>query len=287
MKGIVAAVPTPVDHQGRALKEPFLEHCRWALANGCDGLNILGTTGEANSLGIAERKAVMRWAAEAFDPARLMVGTGLPALDDTIDLTLCAAEMGYNIALVLPPFYYKPVSDDGLFRWYMALDAALGESPIAVWLYNFPQMAGVPIPVDVVARLAAARPERFAGIKDSSGDLAYCRSLVAAVPGLSVFPSSETALAEMQTSSFAGCISATVNISAPLCARYMVAPDDALAGAIAETRKAIAAHPLVPAVKYLVGKRSGDPVWRNVLPPFTLPDETARAALDAVVLEHP
>ncbi|MEO2038645.1 MAG: dihydrodipicolinate synthase family protein, partial [Martelella sp.] len=88
MKGIVAAVPTPVDHQGRALKEPFLEHCRWALANGCDGLNILGTTGEANSLGIGARKAVMRWAAEAFDPARLMVGTGLPALADTLDLTL-------------------------------------------------------------------------------------------------------------------------------------------------------------------------------------------------------
>lgn len=287
MKGIIAAVPTPVDHQGRALKEPFLEHCRFALANGCDGLNVLGTTGEANSLGIGARKAVMRWAAGAFDPARLMVGTGLPSLADTLDLTLSAAGMGYRIALVLPPFYYKPVSDDGLFRWYMALHEALGASPIAVWFYNFPQMTGVPIPVDVAARLAAARPERFAGIKDSSGDLDYCRRLVAAVPGLAVFPSSETALAEMQTSGFAGCISATVNISAPLCARYLAAPDDALAAEIAATRKTIAAHPLVPAVKYLVGKRSGDPVWQNVLPPFTPSDETARAALDAVVLEHP
>ncbi|WP_174801327.1 dihydrodipicolinate synthase family protein [Martelella limonii] len=283
MKGIIAAVPTPVDDQGRALKAPFLEHCRWALAHGCDGLNVLGTTGEANSLGIAARKEVMAWAAEAFDPARLMVGTGLPSLADTLDLTLSAADLGYRTALVLPPFYYKPVSDDGLFRWYMTLDEALGANPIAVWFYNFPQMTGVPIPVDVVARLAAARPERFAGIKDSSGDLAYCRSLVTAVPGLAVFPSSETALAEISTSGFAGCISATVNISAPLCARYLAAPDDALATEIAATRKAIAAHPLVPAVKYLVGKRSGDPVWQNVLPPFTPSDETARAALDAVI----
>ncbi|MAU23191.1 MAG: dihydrodipicolinate synthase family protein [Martelella sp.] len=282
MKGIIAAVPTPVDGDGRALQKPFLEHCRWALANGCDGLNVLGTTGEANSLGIAERKAVMGWAAQNLDPARLMVGTGLTSLADTLELTRAAADMGYRIALVLPPFYYKPVSDDGLYAWYMALDEALGESPIAIWFYNFPQMTGVPIPVDVVARLAAARPARFAGIKDSSGDLAYCRSLVAAVPGLSVFPSSETALAEMQASGFAGCISATVNISAPLCAAYLAAPGEALAARIAETRGKIAAHPLVPAVKYLVGKRSGDPVWENVLPPFTQADAPSRAALDAI-----
>ena len=284
MKGIIAAVPTPVDREGRALREPFLAHCRWALANGCDGLNVLGTTGEANSLGVDARKQIMAWAAEAFDPAQLMVGTGLPALDDTLELTRAAAAAGYRVALVLPPFYYKPVSDDGLFSWYMALDRALGTSPIQIWFYNFPQMTGVPIPVEVVVRLAAARPERFAGIKDSSGDLAYCRKLVERVPGLAVFPSSETALADMRQSGFAGCISATVNISAPLCARYLAAPDTALAAHIGETRRQIAAHPLVPAVKYLVAKRSGDPAWQTVLPPFTQLGDAACAALDAIGL---
>lgn len=283
MKGIVAAAPTPVNESGAALKEPFLEHCGWALANGCDALNVLGTTGEANSLGVAQRKQVMAWAAEAFDTDRLMVGTGLPSLDDTLDLTMAAAGMGYSVALVLPPFYYKPVSDDGLVAWYQALDRALGDTPIGIYFYNYPQMTGVPIPVEVVARLAEASPRRFTGIKDSSGDLAYCRALVKRVPGLSVFPSSETALAEASASGFAGCISATVNVSAPLCAR-LVAGDNAgdLAARIAALRADIAAHPLVPAVKYLVGKRAGDDAWARVLPPFTPLGDAARRTLDEI-----
>ena len=283
MKGIVAAVPTPVDENGRALKEAFLEHCGWALANGCDALNVLGTTGEANSLGVAQRKHVMAWAAEAFDAGKLMVGTGLPALEDTLDLTRSAAEMGYRVALVLPPFYYKPVSDDGLVAWYEALDRALGDTPIQVYFYNFPQMTGVPIPVNVVARLAKANPQRFAGIKDSSGDLAYCRALVKAVPGLKVFPSSETALGEAKEAGFAGCISATVNISASLCATLVEKGDEnGLAARIGKLRADIAAHPLVPAVKYLVGKRSADAAWNRVLPPFVPLGDVSRAALDSI-----
>lgn len=283
MKGIVAAVPTPVDENGAALKEPFLEHCEWALANGCDALNVLGTTGEANSLGVAQRKQVMAWALEAFGPEKLMVGTGLPALEDTLDLTLAAAELGYRVALVLPPFYYKPVSDDGLVAWYQALDRALGATPIEVYFYNFPQMTGVPIPVEVVARLAQANPRRFTGIKDSSGDLAYCRKLVETVPGLKVFPSSETALAQAGEAGFAGCISATVNVSAPLCASLVAEGDrDGLGARIAGLRSDIAAHPLVPAVKYLVGKRSGDAAWNRVLPPFAPLGSASRDALDRI-----
>ena len=283
MKGIVAAVPTPVNENGAALEELFLEHCAWALANGCDALNVLGTTGEANSLGIAQRKQVMGWALEAFGPDRLMVGTGLPSLGDTLDLTAAAAGMGYAVALVLPPFYYKPVSDDGLVAWYSALDRALGDTPIEVYFYNYPQMTGVPIPVEVVARLAEASPRRFTGIKDSSGDLAYCRALVKRVPSLSVFPSSETALAEAQESGFAGCISATVNVSAPLCARPVAGDStEGLARRIAALRADIAAHPLVPAVKYLVGKRARDDAWARVLPPFVPLDDAARRALDGI-----
>ncbi len=283
MKGIIAAVPTPVDENGGALKEAFLEHCGWALANGCDALNVLGTTGEANSLGMAQRLRVMAWAAEAFDAGKLMVGTGLPSLEDTLDLTRSAAEMGYRVALVLPPFYYKPVSDGGLVAWYEALDRALGDTPIQLYFYNFPQMTGVQIPVDVVARLAKANPQRFAGIKDSSGDLAYCRALVKAVPGLKVFPSSETALGEAKEAGFAGCISATVNISAPLCATLVERGDkNGLGARIGKLRADIAAHPLVPAVKYLVGRRSGDTTWSRVLPPFVPLGDASRAALDSI-----
>jgi len=282
MRGIVAAVPTPVDKHDIAIREPFLEHCAWALSNGCDALNVLGTTGEANSLGIGQRKQVMAWAANAFDTGKMMVGTGLPSLDDTLDLTRSAAELGYKVALVLPPFYYKPVSDEGLFAWFLALDKALGPDPIEIYFYNFPQMTGVPIPIEVIARLSKERPSRFTGIKDSSGDLDYCRALVGRVPGLNVFPSSETALAEAGKSGFAGCISATVNVSAPVCAEYVAKPDAALAERIAGLRSGISANPLVPAVKYLVGKRSGDKAWNRVLPPFAPIGDTHRRALDAI-----
>ena len=283
MKGIVAAVPTPVGEDGAPLREPFLEHCGWALANGCDALNVLGTTGEANSLGIAQRKQVMAWAAETFDTGRLMVGTGVPSLADTLELTLAAAGMAYRVALVLPPFYYKPVSDDGLVAWYEALDRALGDTPVEIYFYNFPQMTGVPIPVAVVERLAKASPARFTGIKDSSGDLGYCRDLVQRVPGLKVFPSSETALAEAKSSGFAGCISATVNVSAPLCARLVAEGDTGGLGAeIAKLRSDIAAHPLVPAVKHLVGRRTGNADWTRVLPPFVPLNDASRAALDRI-----
>lgn len=283
MNGIVAAVPTPVDAYGAALKEPFLEHCAWALANGCDALNVLGTTGEANSLGVAARKQVMGWAAEAFDKSKLMVGTGLPSLADTEELTKAAAGMNYRVALVLPPFYYKPVSDDGLVDWYQALDRALGELPIEIYFYNFPQMTGVPIPVDVVARLVRSNPQRFTGIKDSSGNLDYCRELVNRVPGLRVFPSSETVLAEAAQSGFAGCISATVNISAPLCANLVATGDTGgLGERIARIRADIAAHPLVPAIKYLVGRRTRNEAWERIMPPFVRIGEPARRALDLV-----
>lgn len=283
MKAIVAAVPTPLAEDGAVLREPFLEHCAWALANGCDALNVLGSTGEANSLGVSARREVMAWAAEAFDRSQLMVGTGLPSLADTIDLTKTAADLGYQVALVLPPFYYKPVSDDGLVEWYLAVDRALGDSPIEIYFYNYPQLTGLPIPVEVVARLAEAKPKRFAGIKDSSGNLDYCRDLVKRVHGLKVFPSSETALAEAEQSGFAGCISATVNFSAPLCARLVEKGDsDGLAARIAGIRADIAANPLVPSVKYLVGRRTGNDAWERVIPPFMKVSDPARRALDLI-----
>lgn len=283
MKGIVAAVPTPLDEAFAPVKDAFLEHCTWALANGCDGLNVLGTTGEANSLGFSQRKQVMAWAAGAFEPRTLMVGTGLPSLEDTLELTRMASGMGYRIALILPPFYYKPVSNDGLVGWYEVLDRALGDAPIEICFYNFPQMTGVPISVEVVERLAKAHPARFTGIKDSSGDLEYCRTLAKRLPGFAVFPSSETTLSESAASGFAGCISATVNISAPLCARLVSEGDTGGIGQrIAALRTDISRQPLVPSVKYLVGRRTGNDVWTRVLPPFQALTETERRALDGI-----
>lgn len=285
MRGVIAAVPTPVSAAYAPLQQPFLAQCRWALANGCDGLNVLGTTGEATSLHIAARRKVMRWAAEALDLSRLMVGTGTPALRETADLTAYADDLGFKVALVLPPYYFKPAGDDGLFAWYMALHAALGGRQIAVYFYNFPQMTGVTIGQSLIDRLVSAAPERFRGIKDSSGDLAYCRAIAAAHPDLAVFPSSETALGEAPASGFAGCISATVNLSAPLCSRVWRGDHGPrLAAGIAAIRSTVASQSLIPAIKYLVAKRLQDARFDTVLPPLLPLTPAQKAVLDGLAM---
>lgn len=284
MEGVIAAVPTPIDASGRPQKEPFLEHCHWALANGCHGLNILGSTGEANSFTHDDRKAIMAWAAEGLATDRLMVGTGTPSLGETISLTGYAASLGYSTALILPPYYYKPITNSGLIEWYSAIHDALAQETIEIYFYNFPQMTGITIPIDVIAALAARLPSRFTGIKDSSGDLEYCRSILSRLPGFRVFPSSETSLAEAHESGFAGCISATTNITAPLCGEvweHRINPEPTTVDKIARQRATIAGPTLIPAIKYLVGKRSGDAAWRSVLPPLeALTDADAEELLE-------
>lgn len=289
MQGVIAAVPTPVDAAGAPVRDLFAEHCRWALANGCDGLNILGSTGEANSFDTTTRRAVMGWATEACPAERLMVGTGTPSLAETVALTEAADDLGYGVALVLPSYYYKPASEAGLIAWYMALHAALGGRPIRIHFYNFPQMTGLNIPIPVIAALALRAPERFTGIKDSSGDLAYCAGIVALGRDLAVFPSSETVLPHARPDGFAGCISATVNVTAPLCAQVWAKNGEGtadLSEEIARQRAAMAGPSLIPAVKHMVSRRTGDPRWRHTLPPLRpLPDG---AACDLeTVLSHP
>ena len=286
MQGIIAAVPTPVDTLLAPIKALFQEHCQWALAHGCDGLNILGSTGEATSFGAAARADVMGWAVEACPKTRLMVGTGTPSLSETIALTRHADDLGYGVALVLPPYYYQPVSDAGLVDYYSALHEALGTRRIQIYFYNFPQMTGITIPVSVISTLARLFPERFAGIKDSSGDLDYARAIVGLGQDLRVFPSAETVLSHARKDGFAGCISASVNITAPLCAQVWAAEDEApeeLVSEIARKRGILAGPDLIPSIKHLVGLRSGHSAWRHMVPPFVALSAEKAAKLEAAI----
>jgi 4-hydroxy-tetrahydrodipicolinate synthase len=286
MHGVIAAVPTPVNSQGQVQAGLFVTHCQWLLDNGCDGLNILGSTGEANSFDSQTRTEIMRLAAKNLDKTRLMVGTGTPSLAETTTLTKTADDLGYGVALVLPPYYYKPLSDDGLFNWYAQLHHALGDRQIAIYFYNFPQMTGLEIPISVIKRLYTTWPERFRGIKDSSGNLPYCRDLATSLPDLAVFPSSEVALAEAHKSGFAGCISATTNQTGFLCATLWnnrVNPDKSLVAEITHIRETIAGNALISSIKYLVGKRVGSVEWEHLLPPFTKLTKDRKSELDRLI----
>jgi 4-hydroxy-tetrahydrodipicolinate synthase len=279
LHGVIAAIATPVDERGEPDCARATALARFLLANGCDGLNVLGTTGEATSFTTAQRCEVMNAYREAALPMdRLMVGTGAAALDDAIALTRHAAELGFAGALVLPPFYYKGVPDDGLYACIEAIVAATAAKPIPIYLYHFPAQSGLPWHLALIRRLIAGFGERIAGLKDSSGDLPFAREAANAAPGFKVFPSSEAALTEARSGPFAGCISATVNLNADLCARAFHGGDAAALEAAVTIRKLFDGKQLVAGVKAVLAHIHGDQAWARVKPPlapFPLADRTA------------
>lgn len=271
--GVIAAVPTPYTTSGKPDIELFLEHCNWALANGCNALNILGTTGEANSLDTDCRVQIMSAAAKStLPPNRLMVGTGTPSLAETVRLTKLAANLGYAAALILPPYYYKPISDDGLFAYFSDVINSVRDKNIGIYLYNFPQMTGISFSTGLVSRLISAFPVHIKGMKDSSGDLDYAREMAAAFSeNFDVFPSNEATLQSASVDGFAGCISASVNVTGPLAARVWRKAAGVGHGEcqnMIKLRKDISSIPIVQAVKALISIREKNPSWRYVKPPL-------------------
>jgi 4-hydroxy-tetrahydrodipicolinate synthase len=287
LAGVIAAIATAVDAKGEPDCARSTALARFLLDNGCDGLNVLGTTGEATSFSLVQRQRVMRAYADAGLPmGRLMVGTGAAALADAVALTTHAADLGFAGALVLPPFYYKGVPDDGLVAYVGALAAATAGRAIPIYLYHFPSMSGVPWHVKLIRRLIGEFGTRIAGLKDSSGDLPFAREAAAVGDAFKVFPSTEAALTEAREGPFAGCISATANLNADLCARFYRHGDRAALDAAVAIRKLFDGRPLVPGVKALLARIHGDAAWANVMPPlygFPANDRAAAVAgYDAV-----
>jgi 4-hydroxy-tetrahydrodipicolinate synthase len=269
MKGVIAAVATPLDRQGAPDHALFMEHARYLLANGCDGLNVLGTTGEATSFSVAQRIALMTAVATQLPTASMMVGTGAAALTDTVALTAAAADLGFAGALVLPPFYYKGIDDVGLFSFVDHLVAATRHNPIALYLYNFPVMTGIIWQATLVARLIAAFPDRIVGLKDSSGDLAYAREIASIDPTFKVFPSNEAILLEAGAGQFAGCISATANLNAAFCAQAFRHGDQVALNKAIAIRSLFNGKPLVAGIKAAIAQLGSNMAWANVVPPLS------------------
>jgi 4-hydroxy-tetrahydrodipicolinate synthase len=268
LAGVIAAIATPIDAQMQPDIEAFLRLAHDLLEHGCDGLNVLGTTGEATSFSFAQRARVMRACAASLDVRRLMVGTGTASLADSIELTRLAAELGFSGALLLPPFYYKGVSEAGVFAYFAALVEATQRPPIPLYLYHFPALSGVPFSRPLVDRLLQAFAGRIQGLKDSSGDLAYSRDIAGVQPRFSVFPSNESCLMEARQGLFAGCISATCNLNAEFCRRAFHQGDaSALAQAVA-IRALFDGKPLVAGVKSALAHLRRDPGLAQVVPPL-------------------
>ena len=278
LRGVIAAIATPIDANGQPDLRKFEKLARHLLANGCDGLNVLGTTGEATSFSLQQRISVMEFAASSGLPLdRLMVGTGAAAVEDAVHLTRKAAEIGFATALLLPPFYYKGVPASGVVDYFRPIIAASGKLPL--YLYNFPALSGVPYTPELVRALRDSFGDRIAGLKDSSGDLDYARRIASENPGLKVFPSNEATLLEARTGTFAGCISATANLNSLYCGKAWSSGDETAHTTAVSIRKLFDGKALVPGIKALLSKIRNDPALATVKPPMSNFGDADTAAL--------
>jgi 4-hydroxy-tetrahydrodipicolinate synthase len=269
MQGVLAPVLTPFDRDLNPDAARFVRFCRSLLDEGCSALAPFGTTSEANSLSLDERERLLDAMLEAGIPAQKLVpGTGCAALPDTARLTRKAARAGCAGVLMLPPFYYKNVSAEGLYRSFaQAIDRA-AEPRVRVYLYHIPQVSQVGIPLGVIERLLQAYPGVVVGIKDSSGDFANTRAMLRAFPGFEVFVGTEKFLLANLREGGAGCITATANVNAAAIARAFRERTEERQREIDRVRERFEKLPFIAALKETVALRTGDDSWRAVRPPL-------------------
>jgi 4-hydroxy-tetrahydrodipicolinate synthase len=286
-KGVFAAALTPMDADLNPDRAAFAAHCRRLLSAGCHGLAIFGTTGEANSLSADERLAALEALVEDGVPAEaLLPGTGSSALTETVRVSRAALGVGAGAVLVLPPFYYKGVDDDGLFRFFAEVVERVDDDRLRLYLYHIPHLTGVGFGFEVISRLLEAYPGIVVGTKDSSGDGERIAALCREFPDFSVLAGTETLLLDTLRNGGSGCISATVNVTSRLARRVHDAHEagegteaEALQRRLTDLRASIEAYPMIPALKRLMAELTGDGGWRNLRPPLSALDEARTQAL--------
>ena len=271
-RGIFTASLTPMNQDLGIDHQALAAHCRRLLGGGCSGIVILGTTGEANSMTVAERMDLLDGLTEnGIRPEDVIVGTGCCAVSDTVALNRHALSLGMTRVLILPPFYYKHVSDDGLYAYFDRVIRKTGDARLRIFLYNFPQMTGIPFSLSLIERFLDAYPDTIVGVKDSSGSWENMKAMVKAFPKFRVFAGTERLLLELLRAGGAGCISATMNITYRIAAQIIgkwqeedVIP---LQEQLIAVRKALESHAFIPGLKSLMAEWTHNTAWRHMRPP--------------------
>jgi 4-hydroxy-tetrahydrodipicolinate synthase len=276
IEGVLSPVITPFRKDYSPDEGRFVRHCRWLLKSGCAGLAVFGTNSEANSMSVSEkRKLLEALVAGGVPAASLMPGTGHCALSDSIEMTRAAVELGCAGVLMLPPFYYKGVSDEGLYRNFAEVIERVGDERLQLYLYHIPPVSQVAITLPLIERLLGKYPGIVAGVKDSSGDWSNTKAMLDAFAkdGFDVFAGSETFLLDNMRGGGKGCITATGNVNpGPISNVYRnwrSADADRLQAGITATRKIVQKQPMIAALKATVAYFGNDPEWRTCRPPLT------------------
>lgn len=285
-RGVFAAALTPLQDDLSPDIGATIGHYRWLLDEGCDGIVSLGTTGEANSFSLDERLALLDALGATDLPPKLVVGTGCCALPDTVRLSRKALEIGAAGVLVLPPFYYKGPSDEGLYAAYAETIERIGDPALKLYIYHFPKMTAVDMSLELIGRLIAAYPDNVVGLKNSSGDWGSISSMIEAFPGFDVFAGSEEFLLPTLKLGGPGCMSATVNLlasqSAEVYAKWQDDGAEALQEHLTMLRRTISRSAPIPTMKALLARQTGTAAWTNVRPPLVAIDaaQTERVAAE-------
>jgi len=268
LAGIWSAVLTPVDETFDPDPSVAVPYYHDLLEGGCDGLNLLGTTGEAMSFNAAQRVRFMEAIASSGLPKeRLMAGTGAASLGDAVAQTRAAFDCGLSAALVMPPFFFRDVGDDAIVSFLDALFTRSNARRHSVLLYNFPRMSGIAFSLALVDRLVAAFGDVIAGMKDSSNDAQLQAGVLERHPHLKIFPGSESDLLAAKKRGAAGCISGSVSLWPRLAREVFFGDDPVNAEELRQKRAALDGVPFVPAMRYLTAAARNEPAWLRPMPP--------------------
>ena len=286
LRGIFSPVITPASGDLRGDAAKLVRHCRWLLSQDV-GLAVFGTNSEANSMSVAEKMTLLDALIDAGLPAgRMMPGTGCCALNDSVEMTRHAMRHGVGDVLMLPPFFYKGVSDDGLFANFAEVIERVADPRLRIYLYHIPHVSQVPISLSLIERLLKAYPGVIAGVKDSSGDWENTKAMLERFQpqGFDVFCGSETFLLATMRAGGAGCITATGNVNPGAIVRLYRTwrqPDaDAQQKALDATRGIFQKFPMIPALKHTVARFAGEAAWQTVRPPLAPLTREQGEALD-------
>ena len=276
IEGVLSPVITPFRRDLSPDPDRFVKHCKWLMRSGCAGLAVFGTNSEANSMSVEEKLELLEALVKGgVPPASLMPGTGHCALSDSVKMTREAVRLGCGGVLMLPPFYYKGVSDEGLFRNFSEIIERVGDERLRLYLYHIPPVSNVGITLKLIEMLLARYPGIVAGAKDSSGDWANTKAMLDRFKGagFDVFPGSEVFLLDGLRAGGKGCITATGNVNpGPISEVYKnwnTGRADALQAGITATRKIMQKVPMIPALKAVTAHFANDPQWKTVRPPLT------------------
>lgn len=285
--GVLAAALTPLKSDLTPDHDMMNKHCNWLLANGCDGLAVLGTTGEANSFSLKERIGIVEGLIDGGIPGeKLLPGTGACSVADAVTLTKIAVNAGARGVLMLPPFYYKNPSDEGLFTYFAEVIEKVGDDRLKIYLYHFPQMSATPFSFDLIERLVKAYPDTVVGMKDSSGVLENMTGAAKNFDDFCVLAGADDCMLPLLEQGGGGCITACANVASPLLhdvyKGFHAGEDVSEANAkLVKVRQEVSKFPGPPALKALMARHTGNDTWKNIRPPLMNLNDDQSAALFA------